>query len=222
MQNFRDRLTAASQAQRAETRWDRVLAEFCDWLNERYRDFLRASLSDSAAPRVRLLKIWPRGQRNVQSVLFSVYVTETNARMVGQEAPVFDTASDLESYLAEFVQTPAFRATLETLEETASQPVAGALRISEASPHAALLPDIAVEVPPDEQHKLADAAHKTPPPRIEGLHVHRTGGGRYEPKQRKPHWLVAGGYALEIESDEPEEDGRIRLSGTPVPASAPG
>jgi hypothetical protein len=221
MQNFRDKLTAASQAQRAVTQWDRVLADFRDWLNETYGGFLRASLTDSAAPRVRLLRVWPRGQRNVQSVLFSVYVTESNARVLGQETVVFATEGDLESYLADLVQNPAFRATLEALEEAASQPVSGALLVH-ADRTARILPDVTVEVPADEQRKLADASEKASPPRIDALHVKRTGGGRYEPANNKPVWLVAGGYALELEHDELEADGRIRLSGTPVPPSVRG
>lgn len=224
MGDFRQMLTAASQEGPSATRWDRVLMEFLDWLNEQYGTFLRASLTDSAAPRVRHVKLCPRGQRNMQSILLSAYVTEASARVIGQETAVFKTEDDFEKYLAEFVRLPAFHASLETLKELALQSVMGVLRVG-VSRHAALLADVTVEVPADEQYRLGDASEATPPRRLEQLRVMQAqptalGRGRYAPGQNKPNWLLAGGYALHIESDSLAHDGSILLSGEPVTPKA--
>jgi hypothetical protein len=159
-------------------------------------------------------------------VLLGTYVTEQSARILGQETPVLKTEGDLEKYLADFVRLPAFHESLESLKAIASQPVVGVLRVG-ASLHAPLLADVTVDVAAADQHRLADASEATPPQHVGELHVTPVGPtplgrGTYDPAQRKPHWLVAGGYALQLESDELEADGRIRLSGTPVPPSTLG
>jgi len=226
MQDFREMLTAASAEEPAKTwpatRWDRILGEFREWLNEAYGNFLKASLTDSAAPRVRHVKLWPRGRRNAQSIMLSVYVTETSVRVLGEETPELKMEEDFKQYLADFVRLPAFHASLESFRQLASEPVEGVLRVG-ADRSKALLADVAVNVPPDQQHRLADAAETTSPEHIDRLYVvpsERTRGGIYT-AQTKPIWLLAGGYALEIDdgSDAKESDGRIRLSGTPVPSS---
>jgi hypothetical protein len=220
-------LTAASTEGPARTRpatqWDGILGEFRDWLNEIYGEFLKASLTESAAPRVRHVKLWPRGQRNAQSIMLSVYVTETSARVLGKETPELKTEEDFKQYLAEFVRLPGFHDSLETFKEVASQPVEGLLRVG-ADRNTAVLADVAVEGPPDQQHRLADASETMPPEHIDRLYVvlpaERVWGGTYN-AQTKPIWLLAGGYALLIDdgSDAKELDGRIWLSGTPVPSS---
>ncbi|XXT15388.1 hypothetical protein WME94_34575 [Sorangium sp. So ce429] len=226
MQSFRQMLTAASQEQptmtRSGTPWDGVLGEFCDWLNETYGEFLVAALTDSSAPQVRHLKLWPRGQRNAQSIVLSVYITEKTARILGRDMPDFKTMEEFQEYLASFVGLPAFRASIEALKESASQPVVGALRMGASWKTPAILADITVEVPPDQQRLLADASEEASQ-RVDQLYVKPVGPtglgrGRYA-AQNELSWLVAGGYALYIENHAPEPDGRIRLSGVPVPSS---
>jgi hypothetical protein len=222
-------LTAASQDEPARndaaTRWDPILKEFRDFLNEQYGEFLRVALTNGAAPHVRHLKLWPRGQRNVQSSILSVYVTNDSARVLG-DAPELRTEEELQEWLTSFLRRPTFRSSLEELREIASQPVVGVLRVGADRKASSLLADVTVRISPDQQYRLADAAEATPVQRIEQLYVEpagRTilGRGTYT-AQTKPIWLVAGGYALEIEpgSDAQEADGRIRLSGMPVPAGA--
>jgi hypothetical protein len=221
-------LTAASQDEPARhdraTRWDPILEEFCDFLNEKYGAFLRTALRNGAAPHVRHLKLWPRGQRNVQSSILSVYVTDDSARVLGDTTPELKTEMELQQWLTSFLRLPSFRSSLEELREIASQPVMGVLRVSADRKAGSLLADVTVKVPSDQQYRLADAAEATPVQRIEQFYVEpagRTllGRGTYT-AETKPIWLVAGGYALEIEpgSDAQEGDGRIRLNGTPVPA----
>jgi hypothetical protein len=226
MQNFRRMLTEASKQEPTvtwpETRWSAVLKEFCDWLNEEYREFLRASLVDSTAPYVRYLKLWPRGQRNASTTILSVYMTKTKARVLGKDTPEFKAVDEFQSYLAELLRLPAFRHSLKSFKELANQPVLGALRVGASWKAASLLADITVEVRPDQQHKLADASEATPPEKIERLYVQPVGptplGRATYPSKHKPIWLVSGGYVLEIEKDALESDGRIRLSGLPVPS----
>lgn len=226
MQSFREQLTAASSKGPVEgwppTRWAPILEEFCGWLNDTHGEVLAASLGDSAAPRVHHVKIWPRGRRNQRSIMLSVHLTEDSARVLGAETPELRTEEAFRQFLADFVSLPSFHATIEELKEIVSQPVEGALRAG-ASWNSALLADVAVGVPPDEQRRLADAAEQASPPHIDRLYVvpsSRTRGGRYS-RSTKPIWLVAGGYVLKLDesSDAQEEDGRIRLSGAPIPSS---
>jgi len=226
MQNFRDKLTAASAEKPAtmwpSTQWNRLLDEFCAWLNESYGSFLRASLADSAAPRVHHVKLWPRGQRNAQSTMLSVYVTDASVRVLGQDTPELKTEDEVQQYLADFIRLPAFRDSLDVLKEIAAQPVEGVLRVG-VSRNKPLLADVAVIVLPEQQYRLADASEKTPPSHIDRLYVmpsERGRGGTYT-AQTRPAWLVAGGYALAIDegSDTKDADGKIWLSGSPVPSS---
>ena len=226
MQNLRDMLNAASTEAPARswpcTQWDGLLEEFCGWLNEKYGSFLRAALAESAAPRVRHVKIWPRGQRNTQSIILSVYMTDVIARVLGKDTPELKTESEFNQYLADFVRLPAFHASLDAFKELASQPVEGVLRVG-ANRNTPLLADVAVQVPPDQQHRLADASEATRPEHIDRLYVlpsSRGRGGAYN-SQTKPAWLVAGGYALSIDhgSDSKDSDERIWFDGTPVPVS---
>jgi len=231
MQSLREMLTEAkkdsSQKTWSDTKWDRILMDFCGWLNEEHKGFLGASLNeawgDYGAPRVRTLRLWPWGQRNVQRTVLAVQTSGETAVVLGGDPCEIREEADFNNWLVDFFRNPRFRDTLETMKDLASQPVEGELRVG-ADRKMRSLSDVTVEVPPDQQRRLADASEAKIVGRIDQIYVMpatgRVWGATYS-EETKPTWLIAGGYALKIDprSDAPESDGRIRLSGEPVPLS---
>lgn len=228
MTSFRDQLTEASRAAAANgpvrTPWDEVLDEFTTWLEETYGGFMKASLRTGSHPDVRRVIVSPKGRRNESFSLLVVHVTDKVARVLGENTVELKSVDELKSYLTDFVRLPAFRSSLDELKSIAETPVTGALRADVERKARALLADVTVEVPADQQHRLADASEATPVQRIDELYVIPAGPtllGRGSYSERAElYWLVAGGYALSIEHHARAPDGRIRLSGTPVPATS--
>ncbi len=230
MPTFREQLRAASQEPPVvggtRTRWDDVFKEFVEFLSEAYGHFLVARVRDSAAPGVRRLVCTPKGHRNEPFVMMIIHATASAVRVLGSTTVEFKSDQEFRDHLLDFIKRPTFKESLGILEEKAMEPVVGVLRSGEMKLRRPSL-DVAVKVEADQQHLLADASEATPRRRVEAMYVAPAdrklleGQGKYT-EQTKPRWLVAGGYALEIDrdGDRLEPDGRIRLEGMPVDPEA--
>lgn len=211
--------TAASSS---STRWQNILQEFVELLNEHYGTFLRASLGNSSSPDVLYVRLNPRGQRNAAFTILTVHATETKARILGKDSLEFLHEGDLVKHLLKFKNSRSFKDALDELKEIANQPVDGVLRVSEAGWRAAVIADIKVEVPREASFALADAsdAQDVESIRIQVLPATPTTfeRGTYPSKPHPPKWLVAGGYVLEIQDHFIEND-RICLIGLPIPVN---
>jgi hypothetical protein len=197
--------------------FDDVLREVCAWMNRTYGTVLHAALQDGSAPRVRYLMIWPKGRRHERSIFVGAYTTEHTAQVLGSDVPKFSETEAFGRYIVDLVKRPSFRDIIEAFKEQAAEPVDGVLRVG-MNRMVTLLADLRVKIDASQQRRLADAAESDPPlPRIKDLTVQVT-AGTYSP-QRAPHWLIAGGYVLQIEHVAEDASGHLRLTGTPVAAA---
>ncbi|WP_437670203.1 hypothetical protein [Sorangium sp. So ce131] len=220
MQNFRDAVKQALRGQavdmKTETQWDEVLREFVTGINES-EPLIHAFVRRGAAPSVRHLVLAPKGRRDQAHIVLSLEATPRAVVVLSGDRREFTEVDDFQEFLIYFAGLADFRSTLKTLGKVATAPVTGFLRfgpVTDRSPSR----DIVVEVPYHEQHNLADAAESAQRAEVK-IYVDPKGPsplgqGVYDPKY-PPRWLVAGGYALEIEHHNAEL-GRIMVRGTPL------
>lgn len=223
MQNFREAVKQALKGTAVdlptETPWDEVLREFVTGINENEEGRkVLAFVRRGEAPSVRHLVLAPKGRRDQARVMLSLEATAKVVVVLSGDHREFTDVDGFQDFLIAFARLPDFRSTLETLSKVAAAPVTGFLRFGHATDRSPSR-DIVVEVPAPEQHRLADAAEVSPRKPVK-IYVDPKGPsplgqGVYD-AQHPPRWLVAGGYALEIEDSQVEPTGQIKVRGTPL------
>lgn len=225
MSEFQDQLHEAFGA-RAQIKseggphWSRAaLEEFAEWIEKESGGRVWARTRDMGGIEGYTRLEWGPLTRPVDAqTLLVVDGRGERAVKLGPEQHFFVSKEELQADILSFVQLDEFRASLEELVRLAGEPVEGFLRSGyprDRDP----ANDVFVEVPADEQRRIAEVyLDPSKPPAVDGVRVRLLGPspigkGVFQERKGAVEWLVSGGVAVKLVSPLREDGDWVVLSG---------
>ena len=223
MSDFQDQLQEAFGASNPrknneEPHWSRaILDEFAEWITKQSGGRVYARNVGTGVPEgIRL--VWgPVNRLTDTNTLLVVLGQGNRAIKLGVEQHLYISREEMQADLVGLVESEAFRESMAELERRAGERVEGFLRSGfprDRNPK----DDVFVEVPPEEQRRLADAHLGWAGPRVTDLCVRLVGPspiakGVFQDRKDKLGWLVSGGVVTKLDLPPHEDGGRLKLSG---------
>lgn len=200
-------VTAAEQA--AETPPARLYRDVLDQLAHGLRELgVGARIDGSRDPRKFGLYLHAPYRPQRGSLMLSFFIDGDKVVVSGESPRTIESPEELERWLLDFVQLPAFVESVSTLREEADQPMEARLRV--ATGVAFTKGDLVVAVSPADQRLLAEAA----PGAEVTLDVARVEFPGNAPFADPPEYKVldSAGLVVSIESAERVGD-KLRIKG---------
>jgi hypothetical protein len=223
MSEFQDQLQAAFGAakQRKDKEgphWSRaILDEFAEWITKKSGQNVYARTTETGVPEGTRLVWGPLNRLGDTSTLLVVSGQGDRAIKLGVGQNLYMSKEAMQADIVSLVESEAFQESMAELERRAGEPVEGFLRSGfprDRDPRV----DVFVEVPPEEQLRLAKACLGWAEPRVAGVRVHLVqpspiANGIFQERKGILCWLVSGGVVTKLDLPLQEDGGQLELSG---------
>lgn len=227
MDSFEERLKKAMEVaeQRrpsASAGGDELVARletFAKALDTNANLFVHAIIEKGPHPQVRSLVTSPRYRRDQRTYMLRFWLEGQRLKPMNDwgDAPYLASTEDLENYLLDFFNLPAFQSALATYEHLCAEDVDAFLRtgrMEDIGPN-----DVLVLVPAMEQKRLVEATPGTSLDMSVLLEDRFPTTGAYEPDI--PYVLSSAGAGMQIARHHKTSEGHIELFGVVLPPLYP-
>jgi len=193
----------SSAESEAAKKYRSVLDELCGALHDLG---VGARITSEIDPRKLHLYMHPPYQPNRGSSMLRFFLDGPDITISGETTTRIQSPDQLEAWLLDFLEKPAFIESMRLLREAAHDPVEARLRVSERMAYAQ--GDIVVVVAPSDQQELATAQHGQQVT-IEVELLQFPGNGKFDVNVHH-QLLESAGIKLRVVHEEPI-GGKIRL-----------